>query len=304
MGPPATEMPFLFPDLGQLTSDSSPSSEGFSMEGSNFNLDILSNNPPTTQPLSNVDNSKNTGTNNEQQRQRENDYFQSTQPNVNGLDHPTQNESNSTQLPPKSLVSVQLQVSKKEKTLPQQAQSLPHVSLASPNSPPMLSEVDCQLLHKPRRSKGVWQPVVMNDSLRVTKGKGKWLKLETRCRYPFDLSTIAVHVLPPKPVDDLDPSSTGFTIELSKFQRLANSIYYGELEIKLTRVARKLQFQIDIVTPSKVIISALTVPFSAHNNGKASTRFQDYSLNFMPLTLSLKTIKKKTAKKTEETLQN
>ena len=35
-----------------------------------------------------------------------------------------------------------------------------------------------RLLHKPRGSKGLWQNVENGDKLRVTKGKGKRLKLQ------------------------------------------------------------------------------------------------------------------------------
>jgi hypothetical protein len=37
---------------------------------------------------------------------------------------------------------------------------------------------DLAILHKPRGSKGLWQRVENNDKLRVTKGKGKRLKLQ------------------------------------------------------------------------------------------------------------------------------
>jgi hypothetical protein len=51
------------------------------------------------------------------------------------------------------------------------------------------------LYHKPRGCKGVWQKVAQSDALRVTKGKGKWLKLEIKSHYEIKANDVDVFLV-------------------------------------------------------------------------------------------------------------
>lgn len=77
----------------------------------------------------------------------------------------------------------------------------------------MQSSLEVSLSHKPRGSKGVWQKVVQGDKLRVTKGKGKRLKLEARTAYEFDQASVQVQLID---LEHTTPciSANGFSVEV------------------------------------------------------------------------------------------
>jgi len=121
------------------------------------------------------------------------------------------------------------------------------------------------LLHKPRGSQGVWQEVSNGEGLRVTKGKGKRLKLQIKANFDMDKNNVdisMVDLIMANPVASKD----GFTME-GTFQ--SDDPRVAEFEIKLIKYCKKLQFQVVIQTPLGPL-QGRSIAFGSHNNGKAN----------------------------------
>jgi hypothetical protein len=127
------------------------------------------------------------------------------------------------------------------------------------------------LSHKPRGCKGIWQKVVQGDALRVTKGKGKWLKLEIRSQHEIKASDTEIFLLdlsiPNSSPQLVHNEEEGITIE-AKTDAHTLGTHIVEVELKLDRVCKKLQFWATTKSPSG-IVKGKSIEFSAHNNGKA-----------------------------------
>lgn len=119
------------------------------------------------------------------------------------------------------------------------------------------------ILHRPRGASGLWQPVQENEGLRVTKGKGKKIKLVVTATHSFfdryeslfllsiNFNTkiirqnIAVHLTDETSTDSPNSPyiSNGFIIER------ASDIQNGtEIELNLEYLAKKLRFIVIITT--------------------------------------------------------
>lgn len=125
------------------------------------------------------------------------------------------------------------------------------------------------MCHKPRGCKGIWQPVANKDALRVTKGKGKWLKLEIKSPFEFRAKDVDIYLVdtsgnasPPL----VHSENEGFVIE-SSLESVHQGLYVVDVELKLDRVCKKLQFWVKLKT-SAGIKEGASVEFAAHNNGK------------------------------------
>jgi len=118
------------------------------------------------------------------------------------------------------------------------------------------------LLHKPRGSQGIWRPVLRGSGLRVTKGKGKRLKLFIRCCESFEKKNVEVCM-----IDLISGFRTdnGFSIVTSR--ELEARIC--EVEVKLSRYFKRTVFLVMVKTALGTF-QAKTVDFSSHNNGKAT----------------------------------
>lgn len=138
------------------------------------------------------------------------------------------------------------------------------------------------LLHKPRGSKGVWYPIAQGDHIRVTKGKGKRLKLEVKSSVDLSqdvnvflvldggaqvmgsggdsgLIVESIRNLPPSPSGTSTPSGTATPLSVT------------ELSLKLSRLSRRLSILVRAKARegnSSYILEARSIEFSAHNNGK------------------------------------
>lgn len=121
------------------------------------------------------------------------------------------------------------------------------------------------LLHKPRGSKGVFQQVEMGDKLRVTKGKGKRLKLEIKVRSNegYNRKGVQVQLVD---VENSVISRDGFTIE--GIQMLESVV---EIEIKLFQVCKRMHFLLEIHNLLGRILQGKSVEFSTHNSGTVAT---------------------------------
>lgn len=130
------------------------------------------------------------------------------------------------------------------------------------------------ILHKPRGFKGVWQKVAAYDALRVTKGKGKWLKLKIESRIPFDSKKVEIFLLDIthnfQSIPKLEHSrDEGVMIESISEIQLQGVNYVSEIELKLDRICKKLQFWALIPSSQGAVFKVPSVIFEAHNNGKA-----------------------------------
>jgi len=127
------------------------------------------------------------------------------------------------------------------------------------------------VLHKPRGSKGLWQRVETTDKLRVTKGKGKRLKLQFllpqgfQCDVPITEANLKIQLVQPdqSPSHASAPGSeTEFVFECAKvFNQLI------EVEIKLFKISKQLQFIVQVRSQTNETILGKSVEFATHNSG-------------------------------------
>lgn len=139
------------------------------------------------------------------------------------------------------------------------------------------------ILHKPRGCKGVWHSVQNSDALRVTRGKGKWLKVKLESRFFFskDVDLYLVDLIS-NPSGKLEHSQEpGYLVEsISDVVDDSKGGYFVEIELKLDRICKKLQFValFSLVGPNQQIIGnqrAHSIIFGTHNNGKAGSKTQE-----------------------------
>jgi len=134
--------------------------------------------------------------------------------------------------------------------------------------------IEVNLQHRPRNSKGIWQNVTSNQRLRVTKDKGKRLRLEIKINYQnlniteeqfylfYKLENLQIQLF------DIEKSlyTNAFSVESSKFTN--NN---GEIEIKLYKVlCRRLQFMVNIPDVSGKLLVGTSNEFGTHNSGTPS----------------------------------
>ncbi|PRP84245.1 cell wall surface anchor family protein [Planoprotostelium fungivorum] len=123
------------------------------------------------------------------------------------------------------------------------------------------SQLEVVLLHKPRGSQGIWQPVPPGAGLRVTKGKGKRLKLQIKSTQHIEKNNLEITMM------DLMTSvasNEGFEVEHS-FEVISPLL--TELELKLSRYYKRGQFIVTAKTPMG-LLTAKSIEFCSHNNGK------------------------------------
>jgi hypothetical protein len=129
----------------------------------------------------------------------------------------------------------------------------------------------------------VWQKINTGEAIRVTKGKGKWLKLEVKCCYDFtagDLDVFLTEANDLREPDLVHGPEEGVIIESISDIVTKDNFKVAEVELKLDRVHRRLQFWA-VVKTLHGIYKAKSPEFGAHNNGKIrSGHFQRSDLLF------------------------
>ncbi len=109
------------------------------------------------------------------------------------------------------------------------------------------TQVEVNLYHKPRGKGGVWQRVEHGDRIRVTKGKGKALKIEVKTEYEWTEPSVSIVDLssePPLAITD------GVSVQSIKST--------SEFEINIARLCKKLQLLIRLrLTNGYDLVSAL-----------------------------------------------
>jgi hypothetical protein len=156
------------------------------------------------------------------------------------------------------------------------------------------NEMNVVLMHKPRGSKGVWFPIDQGDFIRVTKGKGKRLKLEVRTA--TDISQ-DIHLSLVVDGAQVIPSGeeNGLVVEsVRSVPSCTNGTAATEASLKLSRLARRIAVVVRATTADPVprTLEARTVEFSAHNNGKE--RYFPTFCAWLLLTHEVKTVEFKT----------
>lgn len=134
------------------------------------------------------------------------------------------------------------------------------------------SDFSVNLYHKPRGCKGIWQLIEYGNDIRVTKGKGKWLKLEISGKQEFKDQDLEVHLVDPtkNQIEITNSESEGICIESCCSQYKSQlERYEAAIELKLDRVSKNLQFWI-ILKMKKGNLTLKSVRFGSHNNGKAN----------------------------------
>eukprot|EP01114_Cavostelium_apophysatum_P005349 TRINITY_DN1621_c0_g2_i1.p1 TRINITY_DN1621_c0_g2~~TRINITY_DN1621_c0_g2_i1.p1 ORF type:complete len:768 (+),score=180.48 TRINITY_DN1621_c0_g2_i1:207-2510(+) len=127
------------------------------------------------------------------------------------------------------------------------------------------------LFHKPRGCKGLYQRVETYDTLRVTRGKGKWLKMEVKTSIPIKSDDLAVYSL------DLSAIPDGRIREEDRISNVTMQTYVLEgknhisVELKLEKISKRIQFACVARTDMGELIGR-TVEFASHDNGKAGHR--------------------------------
>ncbi|ELR10947.1 uncharacterized protein ACA1_338040 [Acanthamoeba castellanii str. Neff] len=137
---------------------------------------------------------------------------------------------------------------------------------ASSSSSSSTVGLSAALFHKPRGSQGQWVGLLAHDRIRVTKGKGKKLRLEVKCSKPFDLSELSVWL-----IDEDGSSLQGFTLDTtkSKIEMETTGTCVATVEVNLIKISKRLQFGARVASATQGwSCQAATLPFTAHNNGK------------------------------------
>eukprot|EP01120_Amphizonella_sp_Union-15-10_P004782 TRINITY_DN1549_c0_g2_i5.p1 TRINITY_DN1549_c0_g2~~TRINITY_DN1549_c0_g2_i5.p1 ORF type:complete len:381 (+),score=49.88 TRINITY_DN1549_c0_g2_i5:87-1229(+) len=123
--------------------------------------------------------------------------------------------------------------------------------------------VSVELFHKPRGSRGLWCIVQPNDRLRVTKEKGKRLKLHVDCPHKIDSNKVNVYL-----VDVADPHTKKDGIKIESLNMSQNQSNVLEIELKLFVSLKKFQLS-DHLMSSDGVVSMIgnTVLFSTSSSG-------------------------------------
>jgi hypothetical protein len=122
------------------------------------------------------------------------------------------------------------------------------------------------VLHKPRGSKGIWEKVLNGDVLRVTREKGKRLKIQCQSDVEFNAATIQISII------DLMNAETfcdGVAVERYHILEEGNK-FTVELEVKLYVARRRLQ--LTVCAASKTgdgYVGGFSVPFKTTSSGGA-----------------------------------
>eukprot|EP01114_Cavostelium_apophysatum_P016754 TRINITY_DN4828_c0_g1_i1.p1 TRINITY_DN4828_c0_g1~~TRINITY_DN4828_c0_g1_i1.p1 ORF type:complete len:716 (-),score=198.63 TRINITY_DN4828_c0_g1_i1:139-2286(-) len=150
----------------------------------------------------------------------------------------------------------------------EESPDLPQLPLSA-TPPGNVERTEVYLLHRPRNLGGTWLRVNQYDKLRVTKGKGKRLKLEilldqSRLSTKSSIASNLKITLIEMESNTRSDNSSDFTIESSKI--LDSKI---EVDVKLLLVGRRLQFEISLPPSADPYetFTARTVEFGAHNGG-------------------------------------
>eukprot|EP01117_Protostelium_nocturnum_P006799 TRINITY_DN2442_c0_g2_i2.p1 TRINITY_DN2442_c0_g2~~TRINITY_DN2442_c0_g2_i2.p1 ORF type:complete len:854 (+),score=288.11 TRINITY_DN2442_c0_g2_i2:80-2641(+) len=140
-------------------------------------------------------------------------------------------------------------------------------------------EIECILYHKPRGCKGIWKQVEKHNAIRVTKGKGKWLKLDIRSPHPFHSNDVDVFLVDISGVQSqqeiinkrlVHNEEEGITIESTQEGAVTDNsgVNLLEVELKLDRVCKRLQFWAVLKMKDGRVLIGRSAEFAAHNNGK------------------------------------
>eukprot|EP00005_Dracoamoeba_jomungandri_P002859 CAMPEP_0174252104 /NCGR_PEP_ID=MMETSP0439-20130205/1718_1 /TAXON_ID=0 /ORGANISM="Stereomyxa ramosa, Strain Chinc5" /LENGTH=1009 /DNA_ID=CAMNT_0015332601 /DNA_START=55 /DNA_END=3084 /DNA_ORIENTATION=- len=123
------------------------------------------------------------------------------------------------------------------------------------------------LFHKPRGSGGAWLPINENDRIRVTKNKGKKLRVRVECNMEFSWPELRLALYD---LISLSEVRDGFVVD-DKKSTLTGKM--AEVELNLFQLSKKLQFVVTLISKHGWTRQASTISFTTHNNGKDKLKY-------------------------------
>ncbi len=106
-------------------------------------------------------------------------------------------------------------------------------------------------------------PVLLS---RVTKGKGKKLRVEVRCNFAFQWKELYVTLV--DMISGVD-AHQDFSIDTKKSKiEESDHVYVALIEVNLVKICKKLCFRVNLTSRFGWTCEGRSVPFTTHNNGK------------------------------------
>lgn len=147
------------------------------------------------------------------------------------------------------------------------------------------SNVLVKLFHKPRGMRGAWLEVNSDDRIRVTKGKGKRLRVQVSSRrlcesiIASSLDDVSLTLFDCVRKSQVPPEE--FEIDERKSSTVEGDPNTIVLEVNLKRLSKSLQFGVrirsknhdkdnnnDAEEEEEVVVKGRSIRFTTHNNGK------------------------------------
>lgn len=126
------------------------------------------------------------------------------------------------------------------------------------------------LYHRTRTAKG-WSLISANDEVRVTKDRGKVIKLRAECKCAFAKEDIEVDLIDLKAVR-ADNTKDGIqVVSMSMPQQVTlpngEQVTGIDIEVKLSKICKLLQFRVAINSGNYCACVGTSVEFTTHNSG-------------------------------------
>eukprot|EP01088_Endostelium_zonatum_P000653 TRINITY_DN108_c0_g2_i1.p1 TRINITY_DN108_c0_g2~~TRINITY_DN108_c0_g2_i1.p1 ORF type:complete len:849 (+),score=223.73 TRINITY_DN108_c0_g2_i1:83-2629(+) len=230
----------------------------YTLNNNNNNHNYYSGIQQNAQMNKHVNNQFNSMNNNNNNTQQHNNHYvhpQQTQPvNQNRPSHPP------PQLPKMEVVSP-----------PQPTMTFapqPTTFAPQPIHPGLLT---LDLLQRSRQKGPGWHSVESDEPVRITAGKGKLFKVRVTSPLPFTKESICLHLVQGK--SELRIQRIGEVKKLKNMEDTAsNTIYCSDIDIKIFKGSKNIQLCIETNDPRSpnLKLTATSVPFMAHDDGKAS----------------------------------
>ncbi|ELR18051.1 uncharacterized protein ACA1_161760 [Acanthamoeba castellanii str. Neff] len=150
--------------------------------------------------------------------------------------------------------------------------------------PPMAEDTaTVTLTHKPRGSHGAWSPLNDGQRIRVTKGRGKRLRIVVKCRQRFDWPDVRLRLLDLTNGPALECADFYVCNDRSTLQDEEDGGSTAVIEFHVSRVRARMQFEVTLERrPTGHSCGSApggpcscgwtwegrTVSFVTHNNGK------------------------------------
>jgi len=165
-------------------------------------------------------------------------------------------------------------ISSPENSTPSSYPLYPSPSL--PCTPLVVPDLEVVLSHKKRGSGGIWQPIKPGERIRVTKSKGKLIRLvinenglANRIDWNDKLLQIQLLLVDSAHPDAPAKENDGFTIEPPSRPTRAEPTFRGrEFKLKLTKICRGHFFFVTVTGKDGLLLNGSSIEFRSDDNGK------------------------------------